>query len=525
MIGSFRQSMTWLHTWAGLVFCWLLYFIFVTGTLGYFDTEIDHWMQPELATAGDASSKERIETAIAHLEANAQGADRWFINFRSSREEPHLRVFWQSPGETEDDPPENHNVTLDAVSGAPLDDLARETGGGQLLYRMHYVLHYIDSQIAFRFVGILTLFMFIGMITGIVAHKKIFKDFFTFRAKKGQRSWLDMHNLLSVTSLPFQLMITYSGLLFVTALWMPLIAVGSVGFDTKKAAELINLEGAKIEAAGTPAELTDIAAVVAGAEAQWGEGTVQRFNIYNPGDANARIEMTPSTGIGFLRTTHVYDGTTGELVDTPELPASGALSFASTMLGLHEGLFAGTTLRWLYFLSGVLGTAMIATGAILWTSKRRKKAADEQQFRGFRFVEVMNIGTIMGVLIGVAAFFWANRLLPIGLEERAEWEAHAMFITWGLCLLYPLLRSRQAAWRDLTWLAAFAFAALPILNAATTNVGLLTSIGNGDWTMAGFDLTALGTGIVFAIAATYLTRQNAKQVAGTEPRTIEAAVS
>ncbi|MEM1262948.1 MAG: PepSY-associated TM helix domain-containing protein [Pseudomonadota bacterium] len=525
MIGSFRQSMTWLHTWAGLVFCWLLYFVFVTGTLGYFDTEIDHWMKPELASLDKAPIDTRIDTAMSHLEANAQGANRWFISFGETREEPYLRVFWQTPGETEDDPPENTNVTLDALSGEPLDDVARDTGGGQLLYRMHYVLHYIDSQIAFRFVGILTLFMFVGMITGIIAHKKIFKDFFTFRVKKGQRSWLDMHNLLSVTSLPFQLMIIYSGLLFVTILWMPLIAVGSVGFDTKKAGELLDLGGEKIEAAGTPAELTDVRAVLAHAEATWGEGSVERLNIYNPGDANARIEVSPATGIGLLPETHVYDGTTGELIDSPTLPSSGALSFASTMLGLHEGLFAGITLRWLYFLSGVLGTAMIATGAILWTSKRRKKAADEQQSRGFHFVEIMNIGTIMGVLIGVAAFFWANRLLPVSLESRADWEAHAMFIAWGLCLIYPLFRSRRAAWRDLTWLTAFAFAALPILNAATTNAGLLTSIGKGDWTMAGFDLTALGTGVVFAIAGLYLTKRGVTREVPSEQAAMEVAAS
>ncbi len=48
---NFRQSMAWLHTWLGLLFGWLLYFMFVTGTAGYLDTEIDRWMRPELPTA------------------------------------------------------------------------------------------------------------------------------------------------------------------------------------------------------------------------------------------------------------------------------------------------------------------------------------------------------------------------------------------------------------------------------------------------------------------------------------------
>ncbi|MBE0380470.1 hypothetical protein PPRY_b0817 [Pseudoalteromonas prydzensis ACAM 620] len=37
----FRQSMSWLHTWSGFVFAWLLFFIFITGTVGYFENEID----------------------------------------------------------------------------------------------------------------------------------------------------------------------------------------------------------------------------------------------------------------------------------------------------------------------------------------------------------------------------------------------------------------------------------------------------------------------------------------------------
>ena len=48
MFNNFRQSMAWLHTWSGLLLCWLLFFIFVTGSLGYFDNAIDRWMKPEL---------------------------------------------------------------------------------------------------------------------------------------------------------------------------------------------------------------------------------------------------------------------------------------------------------------------------------------------------------------------------------------------------------------------------------------------------------------------------------------------
>ena len=41
--------MSWAHTWTGLLFGWVLYFMFLTGSAGYYDTEIDAWMEPERA--------------------------------------------------------------------------------------------------------------------------------------------------------------------------------------------------------------------------------------------------------------------------------------------------------------------------------------------------------------------------------------------------------------------------------------------------------------------------------------------
>ncbi|WP_313644958.1 PepSY-associated TM helix domain-containing protein, partial [Pseudomonas sp.] len=45
---GFRQSMAWLHTWTGLLFGWLLFAIFLTGTLSYFKEEVSHWAKPEV---------------------------------------------------------------------------------------------------------------------------------------------------------------------------------------------------------------------------------------------------------------------------------------------------------------------------------------------------------------------------------------------------------------------------------------------------------------------------------------------
>ena len=44
MKDQFRQSMAWLHTWAGLLVCWVLLLVFAAGTASFYKEEITFWM-------------------------------------------------------------------------------------------------------------------------------------------------------------------------------------------------------------------------------------------------------------------------------------------------------------------------------------------------------------------------------------------------------------------------------------------------------------------------------------------------
>ena len=88
---------------------------------------------------------------------------------------------------------------------------SRETLGGDFFYRFHFQFHYMPVVWGRWLAGAAAMFMLVAIVSGVITHKKIFVDFFTFRWGKGQRSWLDAHNALSVFGLPFHLMITYTG--------------------------------------------------------------------------------------------------------------------------------------------------------------------------------------------------------------------------------------------------------------------------------------------------------------------------
>ena len=514
---GFRQCMAWLHTWAGLVTGWVLFFVFVTGTAGYFNFEIDRWMRPELplAPAAAPDAADLVAKAQAHLQAKAPDAETWTIGLPGERTQPQLTVFARQARQPDGANGRTYRATLDAASGEAIDrESVRATGGGQLLYRMHYLLHYMPRDAGIWAVGICTMLMLVAIVSGVVTHKKIFADFFTFRRAKGQRSWLDAHNVVSVMALPFFLMITYSGLVFFMSTYMPAGVQATYGPGREGLQRLTSelIPDNRIAAAGRAAATVPLAEVVRQAEAQWGGLRAGSVAVRHPGDAAAVVSVRARREGGETLNTHAlrFSGATGEPLPAEE--TSGARQTQMTLLSLHEGRFAGPALRWLYFFASLLGCAMIATGLVLWTAKRkvkqdkRLKAGQSVAF-GYRLVDCLNIATVAGLCTAVAVYFWANRLIPTDFAGRREWEAHAMFIAWGALLVHAAMRPARRAWVEQLWLAALAFGLLPLVNALTTQRHLGVTVPAGDWVLAGFDLTMLALGLVFAYVVHKLHRR------------------
>jgi hypothetical protein len=91
------------------------------------------------------------------------------------------------------------------------------------------------------------------------------------------------------------------------------------------------------------------------------------------------------------------------------------------------------------------------------------------------------------------------------MAHRADWEVHVLFLVWLGLLVHASLRPTAKVWTEQAWLAALAFALLPLVNALTTDRHLAASLPVGDWVMAGFDLAMLALGAGFALLARYMT--------------------
>lgn len=495
---GFRQAMAPLHTWAGLLFGWLLFAVFLTGTVSYFRDEISLWMKPEIPVGANIAPEIAASTAIHQLQQTGMDARRWMIDLPTDRMPVTTALVMRSP---------RHGtpftrLTLDAATGAPLN--VRATLGGDFLYYFHFDL-YMPWKLGRYLVVTASIAMLVAFISGVIVHRRIFKDFFTFRPDKGQRSWLDGHNVLGVLALPFHVMITYTGLVTLLPLYLPFgITALYPNQPQTFVAELFD-ETPPRKPVAIAATLIPIGPLMEDAAKNWDGGAAGRLVIDNPGDraATIRIIRCDRERITHAVQSVTYDGISGaRLSQTGELGPAAATR--GILHGLHLARFSDPVLRWLFFFSGLVGSAMIATGLILWAVKRRRDSAGS---RGHRIVDVLNIATLCGLPIAIAAFFIANRLLPSLMPGRGIWEVTTFFLVWLAAGIHAAVRSRQSAWIEHCWMAAIMFAAIPAVNAVTTDRSLFRSLIEGDNVYIGFDLTMLASAAGFALAGSYISTQ------------------
>ena len=256
------------------------------------------------------------------------------------------------------------------------------------------------------------MFMLVAILSGIVTHKRIFKDFFTFRPGKGQRSWLDAHNVSAVLALPYHLMITYTGL--VTLMFMYLPAGVQAVYHDRSDAFYADLNGGPAGTTKPSKELAPLAPLgpmVAEASRLWRGAPVGRITVTNPGHANATVNLVLQEGRDMTQDlpSLVFDGATGKLLSDPAHASGGAVQTRGVLYGLHVGRFADPFVRALFFVSGLAGCAMVATGLLMWAVKERprhlKMRKDGSIGFGLRLVDGLNVAGIAGLLAAMPVFF------------------------------------------------------------------------------------------------------------------------
>ncbi len=474
MSNDFKKSMSWIHTWLGLIAGWILFTVFVTGTSSYYHHEISSWMKPKLTQSKVSENTPIIAIGIANELA------RDVANFSLSL--PTQRQSTISIMYRDRDPDTKRRIKVfkeyDAITAQEI--IPRQTAGGDFLFRFHFKLHGIPKFLGEWIVAIATFCMFIAIITGVLIHKRIFKDIFVFRPEKRVRNWMDGHILPAVAAIPFLIMITYSGLILSIKFMMPW-AVESIYENPRVYNHEIRAlnSNQKIKAdkkANKKSELSEEKLIE----------IYKQANILWPNNIGGfQITRNKKTGleVKFWQKDHnsifyskfekkllVFDGNTKKFKYEASSPSSssGVVVTQSTFDTLHRARFADSSMRFTFFLFGILGTIVVATGLILWNKKRQSKYENKNHL-GYKIVEKLNIGTIIGMFIAIASYFIANRLIPLDIENRAILEIKIFFITWLSSYIWAFLRNSKNAWNEQALFTSILFIVLIFINAFTIN--------------------------------------------------------
>ncbi|SFV11017.1 PepSY-associated TM helix domain-containing protein [Pseudoduganella namucuonensis] len=536
MFSSFRLSMAWLHTWFGLVLGFVLMIVFFFGTLSVFDREIDRWaipqtrFEPQPMPSYDAMlapifkqiapEEEELEAARARVGGPLPAAMppmNW--GAYTTHRDPVLSLFAEFAVSNNPKDPDDHvhgHVTIDPRNGQVLPH-DRLKIGSEFFYPMHYSLHLQWKNLGYWVVGLAALAMLAALVSGVVMHRKIFRELFTFRPdKQTQRSVLDLHNLTGVVALPFHFIFALSGLIIFAGIYLP---VGETMLKPKALEHAMaeaKAKGLPFKPAGVAAPLASVDAMVAEAKRRWAArgmpGTVGFLSVNHIGDANSYVSIyrAGSDRVALVGQAVHFDGASGRVI-VEEPPPTAVAGVNEFLTGLHLQHFEHWLLRWFYVLGGLAGCACIATGFIFFVEKRKRQHA-RQGIAGARWVDALAVTTVTGMLIAALAMLAANRLLPADLPHRGDWERNVFWGAWLLAFLHawwrgaPVLAARVApAWREQCWTVAALAVAAVLLNAVTTGDHLFKTAG-AYWPVAGLDLALLASAALAVAAARRLRR-------------------
>lgn len=184
------------HSAFAVVLSALLYIVCFSGLVVVFNYELQRWEQP---TAHEFRS---VEPPAVQRAAEAA---------LNSLERPTDHFYIQLP--TEDRP----RMVVTTDYGAQFSDsdgqlgLAENHPWTQFNLDLHYYLN-IPGVVGLTIVGALGVVMLVLSITGVVAHPRIVRDAFLVRlGRRPRRTQTDLHNRLSVWTLPFQVSISLTG--------------------------------------------------------------------------------------------------------------------------------------------------------------------------------------------------------------------------------------------------------------------------------------------------------------------------
>jgi uncharacterized iron-regulated membrane protein len=438
------------HGWIGLIISLPLFIVFWAGAITFFHPEIDQWAKLpyyDIDTTAKAQGDYVDYNRIVEDQIKRHGVlPKSRVTLRLPNEKsPYVRLYFQAPIVSEVQ--SNKEGSLDASSKPStvknkFFDLLIDPYSGEIftehspfhlagfLYELHYNLQLPQGL---YIVGVITLFFFVIIITGVIAQlKKIMKNFFLYRKNQITRSKMtDLHNVVGVISLPYGIMYAISGVILnlLIVVQIPSALVLYKG-DLEGISRDAGYYTHKSVVSGESIKMPDLNVLVDDLT-QKHQAEITQLSLYGYGDKNAVINIDGLYHAGFNKKfSRFYQVSTNSFPKNMNLPEDNAFSVGLQMLySMHFANYADTDVRLIYFVLAIAFCAMIVAGNVLWIVKNQRKNAHPKTLL---FIRGTTLGACIGVITATALCFLLERTLPVGIFEREHIIEYAFVIALSL---------------------------------------------------------------------------------------------
>ena len=410
------------HSWVGIISGILLFIVTFSGITALFENELGYW---QYSTFGEISEDKSFD-----LERTIEAANN--IGFQ------YDKYFIQPPDEV------NNHIMLGHFPDEGEFDIRYLKAGnyeeaesspsalGQILTYLHTDL-YLPRPYGRYLVGLAGMAMLLAIIAGILIHVKWRKEFVMLRPKRSWRLLLtDQHKLLGLWSLPFTLILAFTGtILGLLGIITPILALAAFDGDVQKATDTIL--GPRAEITGEPAPIYSLNELWIKANSDLTDKEIKFIEVEGAGDKGGLIKFSAhhQKHLSNIETV-TYSIATGETVHEGSFIDKGPFHrIFAAVTPLHYVLFGSIWLKICYALAALGTCGLIVTGNMLWLERRGHGMEHP--------LSKLTLGICGGLVIATSALFPASQLLYVFKlgEEHHHFEEWILWITWGVALFTP----------------------------------------------------------------------------------------
>lgn len=361
----FTRQMLDGHGLLGVVFGAVVYMLCLSGTLIVLVDQLTRWESPAVPAVSTVSPARMAAVGEAAWQ-RARAADLkegLYLNL-PTEDLPRLSAVALGKGE------DHAEWSIDA-DGRIGEEVALPWV--EFVEVLHFNLT-VPGALGRYLVGIIGTLLLASIGTGILAHRRIFKDAFRLRwGGSPRRSHADLHNRIGLWALPFHLIVSLTGsLLGLSGLIIFVLATVAYGGDSSRA--IASLLGPQPTPDFRAAPLPDILPMIARVEREAPGAALTQVFIHQPGTVGQTVQVSAAAPRHLSRNEAWTFAGNGRLLAKAGLTdGSVGMRVYGMISPLHYGTYGGVPLKLIYVVLGLGLTIIVATGGRIWLSRRREQ--------------------------------------------------------------------------------------------------------------------------------------------------------